>query len=356
MVFGIGRRSSRWAHCRSAFFHTAALALVAGAFAGCSGDSGDDGGDGGDGDGATPGSVKILDEHNYRSTSTLSPPEIVTATGTDLDIFWEDLTTDMQCHAMSPTEDIGKVALLRFRNLTKEEAAALLTAGELEMADIDGYIQYETKGTKTQAKLSDLSNLGTPVDINNEYKESSTQVYMLLWATGETPGTGARSMVFLRPSSDEVNTEVHAEPACDPATGESLLTFTAELATPLDIPADKTVVDWRSVTVDGLGNEIDANNIDRVLLAFYEGQTPAELEQQIFDIEMIATDLWEFDYGGGRAADLRSARRRDDSGAPGEYFDGFSGYGEGTWLLGLMCSNCQNPAPVILTVLNPVEG
>jgi len=345
MRFGIARLFVSGSRRCAAFFSTVSLV----ALAGCSSEEG--------GDGAPLGGAKITDEHNYSSTSTLMPKEIRTASATDLDISWDALTTDMQCHEMSPTTDIGKVALLRFRGLTKEDAAALLTAGELEMSDIDGYIQFETEGDKTSCKLSDLSNLGTPVDITQEYKESENQIYMLLWATGERPGTGARTMVFLRPVEGEVATEVHAEPGCDPDTKEGILTFSATLPPPLEIAEDSTIVDWRGVTVDGLGNPIYANAIDRILVAFYEDTTPEQLEEQIFDIELIATDIWEIrDFGGGRRADLAAARHREDDDTQGDFFDGFAGHGEGTWLLGLMCSTCQNPAPMVLSVLKPVAA
>jgi hypothetical protein len=350
MDLGLGLASSRFGRPRAAFAKTLSLVVVAGALTGCGSDGGE-----------APGliGVALSDEDNYSSTSSLMPKEIVTASGEDLDIFWDQLTVDMQCHAMSPTEDVDKVALLRFRGLTKEQAATRLTEGELQMNEIDGYIQYETKedNTETSCKLSQLTNLGTPVDITQEYKEGEDSVYMLLWATGTRPGLGARSMVFLRPIVGEVETEVHAEPACDPTTGEGILTFDATFPDPVEVPEGKTVIDWRNVTVDGLGNAIFANNIDRILLAYYEGKTPAELADQILDIEMIATDIWEIrDFAGGRRADLSAARHREANGTQGDYFEGFGGRPEGTWLVGLMCSLCQNPAPMVLTVLKPVSG
>jgi len=359
MHFGTGRLSHRGSRPFAAFFKTASLFALTSALAGCSGDSGGDG-DGGGGSGGSGGSsseniVTLTDDNQYLSTSTLTPPEILTASGEDLSISWDALTTDMQCHSMDPAADIGKVALLRFRGLTKEQAAELLTAGELLMSDIDGYIQYETGESVTSCNLSDLSNLGTPVDITEEYKASETNVYMLLWATGTQPGTGARAMVFLRPVAGELNTEVNADltMSCDPASGDGILTFDAELPPALDVPETHTMFDWRAITVDGLGNEIVADNIDRILLAYYADKTPEQLQEQIFDIEMIATDIWEIEeYGGGRRADLRNARHRETN----EFFSGFGDRTGGTWLLGLMCSTCQNPAPVVLTVINPVAA
>jgi hypothetical protein len=329
--------------------------LLASALAGCESTTGDDG--------APPepaGDVKLKDANNYTSTSTLAPGEIVTASATDLHIDWSALTMDMQCHEMDPMTDIGKVALIRFRNLTKEEAAALLTAGELEMADIDGYIQYETKGLVTECELSDLSNLGTPVNIEDEYVAAEDKTYMLLWGTGERPGTGARTMTFLKPVVGEVNTDVIAAPGCapdpdNPGEMKSILEFSATLKTPIEVPAGKTTVDWRAITKDGLGNPLAFNNIDHVLLGFYADKTPEELQEQILDIELIATDLWETQHPGGFTTNLRSARHREADGKPGDFFPGFAGYPTGTWLLALTCSFCQNPAPLILAVLEPAE-
>ncbi|HVR19172.1 MAG TPA: hypothetical protein VMS65_05745, partial [Polyangiaceae bacterium] len=155
MDLGLGLASSRFGRPRAAFAKTFSLAVVTCALAGC-------GSEGGDPPGAI--GVALKDADNYSSTSSLMPQEIVTASGVDLDVSWDALTVDMQCHPMSPTEDIDKVALLRFRDLTKEQAAARLTAGELKMNEIDGYIQYETAtdNTETSAKLSQLTNLGTP--------------------------------------------------------------------------------------------------------------------------------------------------------------------------------------------------
>jgi hypothetical protein len=372
MDLGI-RRQSRASFARSLAWKILSTFALASALAGCESTDGANADDGASGSGGSSGSssggsrtggsggtggsvsgaVQLTDDNNYATTSLLEPGNVITASGTSLHIDWSALTTDMQCHGMDPMTDIGKVALLRFRNLSKPEAAALLTAGELEMADIDGYIQFETGGDQTECELSDLSNLGTPVNIEDEYVEAPDKTYMLLWATGERPGTGARTMTFLTPSADEPNTDVVAEPGCDPDTGEGILDFTATFKTPVTIPAGKTVVDWRSVTKDGLGNDLFANNIDRVLLGFYAGKTPEQLAEQIFDIELIADDLWEVDHGGGFQNDLRTLRRR---GSTDDFFPGFDGYPEGTWLLGLMCSICQNPAPLVLAVLEPAGG
>ena len=74
-----------------------------------------------------------------------------------------------------------------------------------------------------------------------------------------------------------------------------------------------------------------------------------DLEQQVFDIELIATEIWELGLDRETEADLSEARSRDGGAA----FDGFADRSDGVWLLALMCSTCQNPAPLLLSVLEP---
>jgi hypothetical protein len=205
--------------------------------------------------------------------------------------------------------------------------------------------------------LSDLDNFGTAVNIFDEFQEGE-KVYLMMWATGEDAGTGARAMAFLRPTADSPNTEVHADltTSCNPDTGEGILDFTAAFQEPLVIPAGQTLISWSDVDTDGLGNTFFRNNVDRVLLAFYAGRTPEMLASEIFDLEMIATDMWDISTSeGARTVNLLNAIHLDADGQreDGVFFEGFDGYPEGTWILGLLCTFCQNPAPLVLTVLDP---
>jgi hypothetical protein len=302
----------------------------------------------GDEDDGARGNVILLDENNYSSQSALSIPTIETASATDLDICWGDVDQDIQCHDVNAQEDLDAVALLRFLHLDEEEVEVKLTAGQLDMSEVDGYLDYETADDPgaTCAKLSSLTLLGTEVDVEEEYVASDDRTYLLLLTEGTTPGVGARSMIFLHPSESSTNTMVEAQPGC------GFLEFSADLtsAEPVSIPADGPwVIDWRDVTEDSLGNEIVFENIDGVLVGFFEGLTVAELEAQILDLELIATQLWEVELDAGKTADLADARDRDG----GDAFPGFERDEEGVWMLGLMCSTCQNPSPVVLAVLEP---
>jgi hypothetical protein len=155
-------------------------------------------------------------------------------------------------------------------------------------------------------------------------------------------------MTFVKPTEASSNTKV------DMPSGCGMLEFAADLSLAKTVSVSAKapwVVDWQDVTVDGQHNPIADESIDRLLVGFYEGKTVAELEAQIFDIESIATSLWEIPLSGGKKADLSLSRERTS----GETFTGFE-RGDGVWLLGLTCSTCQNPQPVVLSVLDPSAG
>lgn len=301
-----------------------------------------------DPDKGTRGNVRLANENNYQSESALSIPTIETASAADLEICWDKVTKDLQCHAVAPQEDLDAVALLRFLHLSEDQVEGRLTAGELAMSEVDGYLDYKTDHRTTCSRLSSMTLFGTRVDIQEEYVESDDHTYLLLFNVGTTPGVGARSMVFVKPTSRSTNRKVEAEPAC------GYLEYSADLSALelLEVPVDGPwVIDWRDVTEDSQGNDLAYESIDGVLLGFYEGKTPEQLQREIFDLELNATSLWEVALKGGRTADLAKAKLRGGSGT----FSGFERDTEGTWLLGLTCSTCQNPAPLVLTVLEPTE-
>lgn len=290
--------------------------------------------------------ILLKDSQNYRATAALSIPTIETVSGMDIDICWNDLVRDLQCHEVAPLVDINTVGIVRLLNVEEDEAEELLANGQLAMSQVDGYLQFNTDHQSTCGKLSSMSLVGTPIEIGEHYSESSGHTYLLVFTESADPGGAAYAMTFVKPLSTSTNTMVNAVDGC------GLLEFTADLTTPETVPVPLEgpwLMNWRDVTVDGQGYPIDVGGIDGVLLGFYEDMTVADLEEQILDLEIIATDIWEINLRQGRTAELGFAQNRDDS----SLFPGFDTTREGTWVFGLTCSTCQNPAPVVLSILEP---
>src|SRR5688572_3113938 len=86
------RRSCTAARARS-FVHTSSAvstALLLAALPGCGGGEEDEG--------PPSDAVSLADSNNYTSESSLSIPVVETASATDLDICWDGVVKDLQCH------------------------------------------------------------------------------------------------------------------------------------------------------------------------------------------------------------------------------------------------------------------
>ncbi|HXU02618.1 MAG TPA: hypothetical protein VN903_16755 [Polyangia bacterium] len=295
------------------------------------------------------GNLLLSDANNYRTMADLTIPIVDTTAATDADICWGAVTNDLQCHPVSATADLDNVSLLRISHLSKDQVRARVAAGTLSQSDVAGYVDFKTDHSTTCTKLSKLSFFGTVIDVPSQYIESADYTYLMLFSKGTTPGQGARTMIFLNPTAGSPNHQI------DAPTGCGMLDFTADLSslTKLAVSAaGPWVLDWRDITRDGQNNDVPFEKIDGVTIGFYAGLTVPDLEARIFDIELIATNLWDIPLESGRTADLATATERTTH----ETFAGFSRTDAGTWMLALTCSRCQNPAPVLLTILEPSAG
>jgi len=292
------------------------------------------------------GNVLLADQNNYLTTAALSIPSVDTAPAVDLDICWSQVADDLQCHPLSAQSDVDTVSLLRISHLTKHDVEGKLAAGLLSQSQVAGYVEYHPDHVATCAKLSQLSFFGTEADTPSKYVESAGLTYLLLLAKGTTPGIGARDMLFLNPTSASTNTRV------DVASGCGLLDFSADLLSlqkPSVPAAGPWIVDWKDITHDGQGNPVSLRWIDGVTLGRFDGMSVEAVQARILDIELVATSLWDLALDGEDKADLSRARDRK-TGAP---FPGFKP-ADSTWMLALTCSTCQSPAPLVLTILQPI--
>jgi hypothetical protein len=314
--------------------HTKLLLLI-GAFALACDDAGP--GETDSDTGTSPGAprtVALAERNNYSYESALTIPSVETAVGADIEICWAGLTRDFQCHEMDPAADIDNATLVRIRNMTEAEAADALSKDGLQQSDIDGYLEFRTGGDKTCADLSAFSFRGSAVNIEEEYAVSDERKYLLVLTTGTVPGIGARMMTFLTPSEQSDNRTVTVDEDCD------VLDFTAQLTdlTPLGVPDDvRTVLDWSNIAPPG---------VNKVMLGFYEGMTPRDLEERVLDLMLIADKKWELAVEG-----VTSVMLNDLEDENGNAFGGFEG--DGAWVFALICETCQNPAPLLLTLLQP---
>ncbi|MFL5303974.1 MAG: hypothetical protein ACJ8F1_02125 [Polyangia bacterium] len=290
--------------------------------------------------GTTNGNVTMTDQNNYTSMSTLNLPVVQTKAAADLSISWPDVMKDLLCH---PAASIDNVAFLKVPNMSKEQIQTALAEGTLAASQVSKYYEWHTAGA-TSAMLSSLK-FGGAIDVMNDYTESATTQYLLLFTHGTVQGVGAQSMLLLQPTAASTNTTVTAPDAC---ASKVLATFVPTFGTPLSVPAaGPYTVDWSKLTKDSFGHAIQFQTIDQVEVAYYQGKQTSDLMAHFLDVEIDATSLYAAKLSGQKSFDLKGATTTS-----GTAFSGFS-QTDGTWALALRCSTCSVPAPVAFTILQP---
>ncbi len=283
--------------------------------------------------------IELANENNYSWSGGLVIPSFQTAEHVDVHMDFSALTVDMLCHDMDPVADVDNLGLTRFPRLTQDEVAAGLTNNSLLQADTNGYLSCEP-GEETSCELSEFNFGGTFYDAIPTYDEAGG-VYLLVAATGSTPGQGGLYLAFLEPLASSSETNVAFTEDC----GVVDYDVNMDGLTKLELPADGPwPIDWSNVSISGNGQPVVPGKLDEVLVGHYT-QTPAEIQAQFTDLEPLASELYKLELTGGTDADLSGLADAD-----GNSFPGFTT--DGTWVLGLRCTSCTNPAPIFLTVID----
>jgi len=342
MKFALSAYSAVLTHLRRITTVGAGVTLLSSALAACGGEDppADPGPD--------AGAILITDANTFTSVASITLPEpqpvVTAASGASVSVCW-GAPQDLLCH----DEPMNTVFLVRITEPNRDEVLRHIIAGELD-SYVDRTLRYKNVEGDTDgcATLAEFTDGDEPVTIDSEYFASPDHSYLLVFSAGESAGGSCTiSMSFLEPGAGV--TTVQGPNGC----GQLNYTVELETLTPLAVPmAGPWSIDWRGLTRTGDGQEVAFNSIDRVMVAYYEGRDLPFLETNIFDLEQLeGAKYWEMPHDGQvRSADLSLVKER----GTGAAFPGFQTTTTGTWLLALMCDTCASPAPLMLTVLNPM--
>ena len=286
--------------------------------------------------------IVLTDANNFTYVGDIDAPSHEVASGVNIEICWDGLVQDIQCHEVDPTADPGIVTMARFSSLSEVEVEEQISNDTLPQSALSGFLSFEIPAGETCAQLEDFSLEGTPVVLEEQFYEGGG-TYLLLVGAGSEPGQSTLSMDFMVPTASSEVTDLTIDDAC------ATLDFSADLSS-LETIAPKAggsswVVDWGGLTVTGLSNPITLSKVDRLMVGHYASLSVGDLEADFLDLELIADELYYLDVAGELDADLALATGDDGD------FTGFTD--GGTWVLALMCSSCSNPAPLFLTVVEP---
>jgi hypothetical protein len=294
---------------------------------------------------STPGTTgpQMSDSNNYVAMSTMKIPVVQTKAGADLTISWDGIMKDLLCH---PAQPIKALTFAIFPNKTVDQLNAELSVGNFNPNEVLKYFVLDNPTTTTTM----LSSIGasTKVAPATDYVESTSKVYLIIFANTVSLGVGAESMVIVQPSSSSTNTTVAAPDAC--SSTPPILTFSATLGAPLSVPkAGPYTIGWGNLTKNGFQQSpFPFATIDKIEIGYYQGMQASDLQAHFTDVEINATTLYSSkSVGGAKSFDLTGAKTSD-----GTAFSGFT-QTDGAWAMALLCSNCSVPAPLAFTVLQP---
>lgn len=274
----------------------------------------------------------LVDDNNYAMATTLTADVVQLQAETDATIDWSALTVDVQGHPVQDG-DISQVLLVAFAELPPDEVAEGLAKDQLTQSEAAFYLICEAEG-RTSCQLSEFSILGSSFDVA-EYFLPQVQSWLLI--PSNAGAQGGRSFLFVQANDDVTDTTARID------NDTSTLAASTDLLslTPLVVPEGEPdiALDWTGLETDGLGNPMDPRTLTSLWVARYDEPIDV-LEERLFDLELMANEIWTLDLAGGTdatTADLQGDRP----------FPGFSS--DQTWLLSLRCTVCTHPAPRFIT-------
>ena len=297
-----------------------------------------------------------VNDYSFSSTFTLNP--VTVKSMSNLTIDWGSVTHDFLNHPISATADINAVSVLIFGPMVPLSALApKLNADALSSDEV--YVvpppSLLPSGGQTSAMLYDFTLNGTaiPMDMFASYFDPtilppSDYSYMVAAANGTTIGQGFRMLQTFQLDSSSSNTMIKL------TDDSTKLTYSANLhsLTITGVPAGTgaLTLDWKDMVTRGAKNALGAvfkdGYVTNAIVGHYS-ETPAELEAKFLDIDRIAMPNQYYTATLTSSTMLDFTTLKDM--ASGAAFPGIDD--TGTWLLGLTCINCRNPAPWYLTIL-----
>ena len=289
-----------------------------------------------------PVQLVLEDANNYAFSGSLDITAYEVAELTDIVLDWSLLTQDLQTNPLDPETDINTSAITVFRYESNEEVEDGLDADN-NPGHSALYVFTDVTG-RTSVNLAEHTLFGTDVDVETYFELAYGETWMHTLTTGDTPGVGTRMAAFLTPSPDSEVTEVTLT---NDSTVIELDVDMASLTRP-QVPAGRDIeVDWSGLAIDSQGNPFYPEDIDQVMVGVFASLSASDLQDHLLDLETVHDGMWYLELTDGAiSADLGQLTDAD-----GEAFPGVST--TGTWIFALHCTDCPNPAPPFLTVLDP---
>ena len=300
--------------------------------------------------------VIVLDKsHNYQFRSEVDIMEFRLQEYPSIPVIdWSGLSEDILGHEVDPEKDVGHVELIVWKLSDNETFEGWLNTDALDMTALVAPVNVEPSDLAegiTRVALDELVSFGnedvhpeTYFQVEGDFP-ADEHIFVLVIGRGKTIGEDAIVAAFLKPVADaEAPTEVKIDQSAVSMSFEAALNENG-----YTVPANTAdiVVDWREMIGEdnAIGQPFTPKNAARVMLTFYRGRTLSTLQDDFLGLEIIADEKYVTDPVDMTPLSLEELKNEN-----GEVFSGI-GEEQGTWLLSLWCTSCNNPAPKYMTML-----
>ncbi|HEY7376647.1 MAG TPA: hypothetical protein VIF57_31095 [Polyangia bacterium] len=297
--------------------------------------------------------VVASEQNDYTFFSSITLQPVTVAHMSNLAFDWSGLTHDFEGHALAPATDLD-MAIVMFWDLPLAKFEMELNADALYTQDLifspPLSLQLASGAAPTSAHLYDFTvntTTVTPAMINQYFDAAqytpANSTFIVGVQTGAELGRQIRMLQAFNLDASSTVTDVAL------TDDSTKLAYTANLhdLTITGVPGGTAALtlDYSKMTTNGLGRAFMEGYVTSAVVGHYT-QTPAQLETQFLDLDRIATATYRADIQSGSILDFTTLK--DENGAS------FAGIDDsGTWLVGLICGNCRNPAPWYMTILKP---
>lgn len=294
--------------------------------------------------------VLANEKNNYNFSSTITLPPVTVKPMSNLAFDWSGVKQDFLGHALDPATSLN-TALVMLWDLPLKALETALNADELYPSDLIVSPPPSLPLTgATSTHLYDFTVNGTAItpEMFNAYFDATLYTpanssFLVAVQQGSELGREIRMLQAFQLDSTSTVTEIKLTNA------STKLTYNADLRhlTITGVPGGTAglMLDWSQLTTNALGAVFKEGYVTSAVVGHYT-QTPAELEAKFLDLDRIASEYYRADILSGSILDFTTLKSESGSSFPGVD-------DTGTWLVGLICGNCRNPAPWYMTVLEP---
>ncbi len=300
----------------------------------------------------TDGTMIANVANDYTFTSSLKLHPVKVKPMSDLTFNWGGVTKDFLGQSLNAQTDLNTIFLLlvnlpsstfemQLNNDTFATSSIAIPGPPPSYIPSGGVTMASLYGNFAGAYTVDASMAAMYLDAATYTPANST--FVVGAQTGTNVGTNIRMLQSFELDPSSSNTTVTL------TNSSTTLTYSADLHSlhPTGVPAmtPNLTLDWSQIQTNALGQPFEPTAIANAIVGHYT-ETPSQLEGKFLDLQTIATDLYKADIPYGSVLDFTTLKD-----AAGNSFPGVDS--TGTWLVALICTNCRNPAPYYLTILEP---